>query len=175
MKILNMFAGPGSGKSTTAAGLFYRFKLLGYDVELVTEVAKDLVWSERYQCLKNQVMITGKQYERLRRLSDKVDLAITDSPLLLGLIYQPKDYFESYAPLVLEMFKSFDNINIFVNRTKAYNPNGRMQTEDEAKDIDLVIKKLLKDNNIPFIEFDGNEDIVEEIYNYVRKRDAEIQ
>jgi len=29
MKVINLFAGPGAGKSTTAAGLFYYMKKLG--------------------------------------------------------------------------------------------------------------------------------------------------
>ncbi len=39
-----MFGGPGTGKSTSAAGLFFKMKLAQMEVELVTEYAKDLVW-----------------------------------------------------------------------------------------------------------------------------------
>ena len=35
--IINMFAGPGAGKSTTEEELFYKLKHDGYNVELVIE------------------------------------------------------------------------------------------------------------------------------------------
>ena len=47
MKVINLFGGPGCGKSTTAADLFARMKLRGLSVELVTEYAKDVVWDEK--------------------------------------------------------------------------------------------------------------------------------
>ena len=53
MKVINLFAGPGTGKSTTAAGLFYKMKSKGYMVELVTEFAKDLVYQESFFRLKD--------------------------------------------------------------------------------------------------------------------------
>jgi len=39
-KVINLFAGPGAGKSTTAAGLFAEMKRANVDVELVTEYVK---------------------------------------------------------------------------------------------------------------------------------------
>ena len=45
---VNLFGGPGIGKSTTAAGVFNLLKLHGIETELITEFAKDLVWEERY-------------------------------------------------------------------------------------------------------------------------------
>ena len=35
--VINFYGGPGSGKSTAAAGLFYKMKLGGYSVELTDE------------------------------------------------------------------------------------------------------------------------------------------
>ena len=39
--IINLIGGPGSGKSTTAAGLFYKLKQMGIDCEMALEFAKD--------------------------------------------------------------------------------------------------------------------------------------
>ncbi len=44
--VINMFAGPGAGKSTLAAGTFFRLKCLGVNAEIAPEYAKDLVWEE---------------------------------------------------------------------------------------------------------------------------------
>jgi len=45
--IINLFSGPSGGKSSIAAGLFYKMKRNGLSVELVPEVAKDYVYEER--------------------------------------------------------------------------------------------------------------------------------
>lgn len=42
--VINLIGSPGTGKSTIAAELFARMKWLGFDVELVSEYAKELVW-----------------------------------------------------------------------------------------------------------------------------------
>jgi hypothetical protein len=47
MKVLNLFAGPGAGKSTTAAGRVQYLKLADGSCELITEVAKALQASGR--------------------------------------------------------------------------------------------------------------------------------
>ncbi len=47
LKVINLWAGPGAGKSTTAAGLFNLMKIRGYNVELVTEFAKEMVYEGR--------------------------------------------------------------------------------------------------------------------------------
>lgn len=84
MKVINLLSGPGAGKSTTAAGLFYQMKLKGINVELITEYAKDMTWEERYNTLSNQLYIFAKQYSRQLRVKNKVDYIVTDSPLLLS-------------------------------------------------------------------------------------------
>ena len=174
MQVINLFGSPGSGKSTSAAGLFHKLKTLDYNVELVTEVAKDLVWSKRFQCLENQAKVTVDQYERLRRLENQVEYVITDSPLLLGIFYQPKDYFKSFKPFVFELFDSFDNHNILIKRSKKYNPKGRMQNEQESNLISLQLEDLLLDNNYTFSKFKGDKNAVESIYTHLITRNVLI-
>ena len=41
--IMNLYGGPGSGKSTGAAYIFSMLKMVGVDAEYVTEFAKDKV------------------------------------------------------------------------------------------------------------------------------------
>ena len=55
--IVNLFSGPGAGKSTTAAGLFYKLKKQGVNCELVTEYAKHVTWRGNFSTLKNQVYV----------------------------------------------------------------------------------------------------------------------
>jgi hypothetical protein len=72
----------------------------------------------------------------------------------------------------LEDFEKYNkyNINIFINRVKAYNPNGRNQTEGEAKEIDGKTSKFLEDNGIPYTVVDGNEYGYEQVVKIVRDR-----
>lgn len=168
LKIINLFGAPGVGKSTTAAGLFHKLKTMDYNVELVTEVAKDLVWSKRFHCLENQAKVTIDQYERMRRLINQVDYVVTDSPLLLGIFYQPKNYFKAFEPFVFELFNSFINVNIFIKRAKKYNPKGRMQTEKESNIISIQLEDLLKERGYEYKPFNGDKEVVSSIINYLQ-------
>ena len=87
MILINLFGGPGVGKSTGAAYVFSQLKMRGINCELVGEFAKDKVWEENWVALKNQAYIFGKQYYKIARCADQVDVVVTDSPVLLSLIY----------------------------------------------------------------------------------------
>lgn len=142
--VINIFSGPGVGKSTMAAGLFYELKMAGVECEMALEYAKDKVWEESYKVLKNQLYVTAKQYHRLKILEKKVDVIITDSPMLLGLYYgknEPKEYTE----MVKRYTNNFNNFNIFLKRIYDYNPNGRLQSEKDAVKIDEYLLEILKE------------------------------
>jgi len=159
MVVINLFGGPGSGKSTTAAGLFFKMKTDNRvkSVELVTEFAKDMVYAGRTEELRdNQLYITAKQYGRMQRLVGKVDYIITDSPLVQSIMYTPEDYFHSFKQLVLEVYNSFDNFNVFINRVKEYKIYGRGQTEEESDLISKNILDLLDENNLSYVRVDGD-------------------
>lgn len=155
MKIINLFAGPGSGKSTTAAGLFYLMKSNQYNVELITEYAKDLTWENRSYTLDNQIYVFAKQYHRIFRLTGKVDWIITDSPILLSIVYA-KQVPDSFKQLVLDTWNSQNNISFFINRIKPYSTVGRSQTKDEAVQIDNQIKEVLKKHKIIYKQINGD-------------------
>ena len=91
MNVINLFGEPGAGKSTGAAYIYSQLKMRGINVELVTEYAKDKVWEENTVVFKNQAYIFGKQFYRISRCEDKVDIIITDSPLPLSIIYNQNE------------------------------------------------------------------------------------
>jgi len=147
--VINLMGGPGCGKSTTAAGIFNRLKKMGVDCELSTEYAKDKVWEENYKILSDQIYVFGKQQHRLYRLKDKVKIAITDSPLLLSIIYD-QSHNDSLRALVLDVFNSYNNINFYIKRNVSYIEEGRCQNESEAHEVDDICLNLMKENNIEY-------------------------
>lgn len=170
--VINLFGGPGSGKSTMAAGVFHQLKIAGLDCELVTEFAKFATWERNWTALENQLYISAKQIHREYVVLGKVDVLITDSPILLGLMYYKEEnekIHEAYKRLIVETFKSRNNFNVFVHRKKQYNKNGRNQSEDEAIEIDRNILKLLDEHNIDYYELSGNELGTEELSKHIEK------
>ena len=158
MLLINLFGGPGTGKSTGAAYIFSQLKMAGVNAELVTEFAKDKVWEENKEVFKNQAYIFGKQYFKISRCADKVDVIITDSPLLLSIIYNDNPVLgDSFNETVKSVFNSFNSMNYILSREKEYNPVGRNQTEDEAKEVDIQVKELLDSEKIAYELVAGNE------------------
>jgi hypothetical protein len=136
--VVNLFAGPGAGKSTGAAFLFAYLKLLKVNVELVTEFAKELAWEgDKEFMANNQVYITGQQIRRMNRLIGKVDVIITDSPIELGALYTDSSLLKDLC--YSEGRKWERRLDFFVNRVKPYNPSGRNQTLEEAQNLDTKI------------------------------------
>lgn len=156
--IVNLFGGPGLGKSTTSAGLFCLLKMHKVECELVTEFAKDLVWEERYNTLRNQQYIFGKQYHKIWRLLGKVKVIITDSPLLLSIVYNPDLPVNSFVDNVVDTVNTLNNLNIILNRNNEYNKNGRLQSNEQAKNIDKLIKQKLLLYNMEWISTQSDHD-----------------
>lgn len=169
LKCINFLGGPGCGKSTIAAGLFYYMKLNHYNVELVTEFAKDKVYEGHLGCLEDQIYIFGKQQRRINRLVNQVEYAITDSPLILSILYG-KNCKNSFKQLVIEEFNEYNNINFFLKRSKKYSEIGRVQNENEAKDLDYKLRELVSDYNIKVIDIDILEkNSLEIIIKYIKE------
>jgi tRNA uridine 5-carbamoylmethylation protein Kti12 len=172
VKVINLFAGPGCGKSTTAAGLFFLMKHEGYRVELVTEYAKDITWADRCKELNDQLYITAKQNHRQFLLRDKVDYCITDSPLLICLVYA-RMMPSSFAPLVKDLFQEYDNLAVTLKRVKPYVVFGRTQTEEQARELDRQIGHLVDSCVSPdkIMETDGDFRAAENIFTWIKERE----
>ena len=154
--VINLMGGPGSGKSTAASGIFYRLKKMGVNCELALEFAKDKVWEEAFRTMDDQLYILAKQYHKLWRLRDKVDVIITDSPLLVSIFYNktPSKYFNDF---VIEQFNSFDNMTYFIERPDHYQQSGRIQNEEESKEIDITLKNIMDEYNVDYKVYSCND------------------
>lgn len=178
MKVINLWGGPGIGKSTTAAGLFYAMKKQQLNVELVTEYAKDAVWERRHNLFDDQIYIFAKQQRRIARLKGHgIDWVITDSPIPLGLIYTKlESYGPSFPNLVMEIFGQYENFNFLLSRNWKYNPIGRNQKdENEAVIFDQKVTSLLKSWDMLFKIVTAGESAVDYIMQDVVKPQLENQ
>ena len=162
--VVNLFGGPGTGKTTGMAYIFAKLKMAGVDAEMVTEFAKELTWEKRQITLSDQLYILGKQQKKHNVLSGQVQVVITDSPILLSLYYG-KDLTNSFKDVVIETHEKFWNYNVFLKRIKPYNTNGRSQTEDQAKQIDVDLKEILKGHS--YVEFDGTKKGYKQVYDRI--------
>lgn len=163
--IINMFAGPGAGKSTSSAGLFYKMKLLGYNVELINEYAKRKTFEKNHISLSKQYYISAKQIYYQELAERDYDFIITDSPILLGSVYSNLNIIESNIinsetinierinnHFISEVFRSKNNLNIFIERNEeTYSYIGRNQTLEESKLIDDRIINTLDELGYDFL------------------------
>ena len=169
--VVNLLGGPGVGKSTLTAAVFAKLKDAGVDCEMASEFAKELVWEQRNETFKDELYIFAKQAHRLFRLNGKVDVVITDRPLILTCFYAQSD--KALSDFCYDRFTKYNNLNYLLIREKIYNPNGRNQTEDEAKSIDNATKHMLERFGIPYKEVEGRMEsadiIVKEILEILHK------
>lgn len=155
--IVCLYGGPGSGKSTTAAGLFYQAKLAGVNAELVREYAKELVWEWGEIIPEHQEQLATEQARREEILHSQVDLIITDSPLRLGLYYEDR-YTPAPVPEFAEVLEyvegnaakhGYTYLHVMLTRVKTYEPKGRLHNREEAIAIDQVIRdKYLPEDHV---------------------------
>jgi len=172
--VINFYGGPGSGKSTAAAGLFYKMKLAGYSVELTDEFAKECVWEGNVPMLQDQLWVLAHQHRKILRLADKVDYIITDSPVLLSPIYRERYgealYSDVIDAMALECYKLYpSNINFMLTRPTGFDQNGRAQDLDECLDIDYDIEEQFDRLNIGYIKLESD-DNAETAMGYIKNR-----
>lgn len=150
--VVNFFGGPGSGKSIVAADTFAKLKWRGIVAELSNEYVKRKLWEEHVNLFANQIYIFGKQHLTIKTLLGKVRVVVTDSPFIMGCVYDTGNNIHLHK-LIIEEFKKLNTYNIFLNRDMSkFETEGRFQSLNQAIEIDTKIKALLRENNIDFTE-----------------------
>lgn len=177
-QVVNIYGGPGCGKSTISSGLFYKMKSEGYNVEYVSEYARDLTYEQQFRILQeDQLYIFAEQHRRIFRIIDEVEYVITDSPLLLPFVYyefnpKPQIYDkDAFSNLVIKTYNKYPNSNYFLirNHKYEYQQIGRTQTLEEAKKIDSDIMRSLLEVCETIHELESNDETIEIIFNHIKE------
>lgn len=157
-KVINLFGGPGTGKSSTMAGLFHAMKAKGMSVEIAPEWVKPAVWAGEHHVFDDQLYIFAKQHRTVRRLIGNVDFVVTDAPLLLSLVYGERS--KVFDDLVRSVNDQYDNFYVFLERMKAYVPEGRIQNAYEARLLDRTMSNMLEREELPYSRVRADDDAV---------------
>lgn len=166
--VVNLYGGPGSGKSTTRARAFSEMKYMGLKCEEVTEYAKDKTWEKAWNVMSNQIFVFANQQHRMFRIMDQVDVLITDSPLLMSIHYDQENN-QALRNLVLQQHNSMDTLNFFLERKFDYKQEGRSQNEEEAKEIDDSILNILEESNVQYTKTYSSPDNAKMIADMVKR------
>lgn len=178
--VVNLLGGPGCGKSTIRAGVFYFLKCSGLPCEEAIEYAKGKVYEGSDPVLKNQIYVFGKQHHITFRSMKHVDVIISESPLLLSIVYDiitnGKDVNSSFRKMVIEEHDKFDNMNYVLTRPndRPYQEFGRTQTKDQAKGVDKLVMDVLEENKIDYTVLPSTHDTVMKIVEDVLKKINEL-
>jgi nicotinamide riboside kinase len=155
MIVINLHGGPGVGKSTAASGLVNLLKECDINAEHVQEFAKELIYAKNFEALKNQNWVFANQEYRQHILRDKVQVAVTDSPLILSAYYGEKEAGgvpRAMRSHIFNTFGSYDNFNVFIERnpTLTFQQEGRMHDKIESDVIAEHLKHMLNSEGIPY-------------------------
>jgi len=175
-KIINLFGGPGSGKSTITSGLFYELKKRNISCDNPYEFPKQVAWEDNKSQITDQLYIFANQHRGIVRSYGKVDFIILDSPILLSLAYKdgydkgyPASlYGESFDKMVFDVYNQYTNINFLLNRDdKKYQTDGRFQSQTESSMFHNRIKNILDDHDLTYFNMEVNGDTVDKIIKFI--------
>ena len=187
--VINLWGGPGIGKSVTSAllyGLLATSHRYG-TVEQVPEYAKRLAWSigkkkaagedadEDVSLIRDQMHVTSTQAQWLCDVCGQVDIAVVDSPLRSGLVYfeinkrksgewgtdTVKEEYRKVESVINEAEKHFDEVNILLKRSDigGFMQEGRVHSLEESIEVDRMMKQMLDSLGRKYIVIESKTDI----------------
>lgn len=170
-------AGPGCGKTTTAADVFVQCKRCGIPVAYVSEYAREVIDSGwKIKSIAEQLLILKEQRKREDIIPEEVAVMVTDSPTFLTYFYalwccqNPAEDSITLTSLYEEFLADINRYDllVFLNRTKEYVADGtRIQSERESDAISVQLKALLDMHKVHYITMDGNECAVNDIMGLI--------
>jgi hypothetical protein len=173
--VINFVGGSGCGKSLMAALTFAELKMRHLKAEYIQEYAKTLVWQKRFDELDNQYQVSTEQYRMIKAVHGAVDYIVCDSGLIIGMFYNryhPTNVcnVEKTEKMLKEKMAEFDNVYIYLERNDEfpYEREGRIQDEEEAKEIDTLFKSLLDELKLEYLSVISSKESIPKIMDYIK-------
>jgi hypothetical protein len=173
---INLFGGPGCGKSITATNIRAQLGFMGYNIELVEEFIKDWTYIHRAPTGSDNFFIQASQIQKEDiRLRDGVNLIVSDAPIFLHYFYASyhKDPFAlAMCSAAMEIETLYPSLNIFLIRDEQfYSQQGRYENLSQAKEIDSIVELMLQAAEIEYVQFSclDQDAILEHIITRIKK------
>ena len=165
--LINVLGGPGIGKSVLAASLYVELKKRHIEAEYVAEYPKELVYQERMLALQDQVYVFANQYHKIWTAAKHNQIVVTDSPIMLSMIYNP-DTSQHFNDLIIELHNKFNSMNVVLKRTpETHSMVGRIHSLTESIAVDTQIRAILDNRNIDYLEFDPIHDDLNKLVQFI--------
>jgi len=146
---INIYGGPGVGKSTTAALIFGWLRQQGHNAELAQEWVKAWAYQGRTMQSFDYVFTFANQlHTEDRLLQAGVEIIVTDSPIYLQCMYALHHRMKAANELwrIAKRFEQeYPSINFFVKREVPYDQQGRFEDEKQARIMDRFILDCLEE------------------------------
>ena len=150
MIVVNMFGGPGTGKTSLALAVAAALKMRHPRLvtEFVGEAAKEFVWEGRGSAMRNRILMLGEHSFRLTRLDGLVDLAVTDGPVLLNRVYGAR---EGWPPCYADLCAHAHAMHPspVLRDGISYERAGRRECEAEGALLDAEMAAMLSGLGVP--------------------------
>lgn len=181
-QIINLFGGPGTGKSSIAAGLVHALKKQHISCDAPYEFPKILAWDNNKEAIKDQLYVLANQHRGIVKSYGKVKYILVDSPIMLSIVY--KDYYSAGAAeypsflygalfdeFIVSLHNFYDSINIVLQRSEEtdHNEQERYHNLTESIELDKTIRATLTKWGISYTEISMDKDPVQEIIKLLGK------
>lgn len=176
LKVINLFAGPSAGKTTTALAIAAELKRRRLNVAYVPEFPLELVQQQRWLALDDQFYVFGNQAHRLYSVRDDFEWAVTDGPLFMQVHYieqglkrftgdRNEKYLKlTFQDLVMQTHDMYQNYNYFIERgDRKFLQAGRVQNEEESKMIDIKMLELAANLDLEWCTVQSPEAVIQDL------------
>lgn len=148
---INLFGGPGVGKSILAASIYAFLARKGHQIELVREYIKNWCYLDRHCQGVDQVYVFSKQLHQEDILLRNGVSIVTDSPLWLNAAYTHRygvPGASSLDDLCRNMDSQYPALNLRLSRTVSYQKLGRYEDFEAALNMDRFLDTYLGENKV---------------------------
>lgn len=152
--VVNFYGSPGAGKTVAATSLFASLKRSHIDAVLVNEFAHHKVVENNKTALNNQLYIWANQQFNIFAGYHHADVVITDSPMLLGIIYNTQAS-PMLREVILHEYNKYNNLNLLVTMdgSHPYSMVGRIHSFTQSVTLQNEICEMLDDHEIPYVNY----------------------